>query len=60
MNGEGSDSQVNPESDQRVQFSYGDGGVPLYVGIAWVVFILSYLAVMAAIALPDFIAWLST
>jgi hypothetical protein len=60
MSGGGSEETPAGESDHApTRFGYGDGGVPLYVGIVWVVFIISYLAVMCVVALPDFIAWTS-
>lgn len=56
MNGEGSSESENG----KTTIAYGDGGVPLYVGIVWVLFILSYLGVMSAVALPDLISWISS
>ena len=51
---------VDPEPDQeRVKIGYGDGGVPLYVGLIWVAFIISYFVFMAIFALPDFLSWFS-
>lgn len=51
---------ADPETGHgRVNFNYGDGGVPIYVGFIWIVFILSYILVMSIVALPDFISWFS-
>lgn len=68
MSAVGSEHPVNPDGSAeaveadagRTRFRYGDGGVPIYVGIVWVGFIICYLVVMAAVALPDFIAWTSS
>lgn len=58
MSGEGSEPPVPEETDHApTRFGYGDGGVPLYVGFVWVLFIATYLVVMAALMLPDFLAW---
>jgi hypothetical protein len=48
------------EHDEReTRLSYGGGKVPLYVGLLWLVFILTYVGVMVALALPDLRAWSS-
>lgn len=68
MNGAGSDDPVIVESaepavesdDRPTRFGYGDGGVPLYVGLVWVAFIVCYLVVMSVVALPDLLAWISS
>ena len=43
--------------DHTTTLGYDRGGVPLYIAIAWVVFIVTYIGVMAAVALPDLVAW---
>jgi hypothetical protein len=46
------------ENDHReTKLGYGDGGVPFYVAVAWVLFIIAYVVVMASLALPDLRAW---
>lgn len=55
-----SDGGSSESDGARTTFTYGDGGVPLYVGIIWVVFVISYIAVMCAVALPDFLSWISS
>ena len=57
MSGEGSDGPAR-EGEERTRFSYGNGGVPVYVGVVWVLFIVAYVSVMSAVALPDFLAWM--
>jgi hypothetical protein len=48
------------EGDEReTMLGYGEGKVPWYVAVVWVGFILTYAAVMAVLALPDFRAWAS-
>ena len=47
------------ESDQhRTRLPYDVGGVPLYVALPWVAFIIAYIVVMSIVALPDLRAWL--
>jgi hypothetical protein len=47
------------ESDAaRTVLPYDKGGVPIYIALAWVAFIVTYIVVMAVIALPDLRAWL--
>lgn len=41
----------------ETQLGYGPGHVPLYIGAIWILFILSYLAIMFFLALPDFRSW---
>lgn len=55
-----SDGESSETETGRTTFTYGDGGVPLYVGIIWVIFVISYIAVMCAVALPDFLTWISS
>ena len=42
---------------KETQLGYGDGGVPFYVAIVWVLFIIAYVAIMTFVSLPDFRAW---
>ena len=46
-------------TDKPTILGYGDGGVPIYIGILWVAFIVAYAVVMLVLALPDFRAWAS-
>jgi len=46
--------------DRETVMPYDKGGVPLYIGIAWVAFIIIYVVVMAMIALPDLRSWMAT
>ena len=43
--------------DRETPLGYGDGGVPLYLAIAWAGFMVVYVAVMATVALPDLLSW---
>jgi hypothetical protein len=47
------------DHDDKVQttMDYDHGGVPFYVAIVWVIFLLSYMVYMAVYALPDWTAW---
>ena len=45
--------------DAETVLPYDKGGVPFYVALLWVGFIVAYVAVMAAIALPDLRAWMA-
>ena len=47
------------ENDRKVtQFHYDDGGVPLYIGITWVVFIVAYLVWTFGLVIPEFLEWM--
>ena len=37
---------------------YDRGGVPIYIALAWIAFIVTYIIVMSLVALPDLRAWL--
>jgi len=37
---------------------YGDGGVPIYIAVAWVAFIVAYGTAIALLILPDLRAWM--
>jgi hypothetical protein len=60
---EGTDAKEQPafvETDhQPTKLGYGEGGVPFYVAVIWVGYILAYILVMAYLALPDYRAWLN-
>jgi hypothetical protein len=48
------------ESDAaRTELPYDHGGVPIFIALAWVVFIITYIVVMSVVALPDLRAWLA-
>ena len=42
----------------RTQLPYDRGGVPIYIALAWVAFIITYVVVMSLVALPDLRSWL--
>ena len=46
--------------DRETELPVDHGGVPIYVAIAWVVFIIVYVTVMAILALPDLRAWMAS
>ena len=63
MSASGSDLQPKegplPERDDaRTVIDYGSGGVPLYIIVSWVIFIVTYVVVMSVLALPDLMAWM--
>ena len=60
MSAEGSEDPVpaTETDNEPTKIAYGDGGVPVYIGVIWVVFIVTYFVVMATVALPDLIAWI--
>jgi len=37
---------------------YDNGGVPLYIALAWVTFIVTYIVVVFLVVIPDLRAWL--
>jgi hypothetical protein len=65
MSGSGSEAPTgepmvaaDDSDDAPVRLSYGPGGVPLYVAILWVAFLIAYVVVMSILALPDLRAWI--
>ena len=42
----------------RTRLPYDRGGVPIYIALAWVAFIVAYFVVMILVALPDLRSWL--
>lgn len=55
---EGTAAPSHQDDDAPVQLGYGDGRVPVLIWIAWIVFIATYIGVMATVALPDLLAWM--
>ncbi len=48
------------ESDgAETRLPYDKGGVPIYIAIAWVGFIIAYLLGVATLVLPDLRAWMA-
>ena len=43
----------------RTRLPYDDGGVPFYIAVAWVSFIVVYITVVAVLVVPDLRAWFS-
>ena len=52
------DTPFVEDDAHRTQLPYDNGGVPIYIGLAWAVFIVTYVVVMSLVALPDLRAWL--
>jgi hypothetical protein len=46
------------DDSHQTELPYDKGGVPLYIALAWAVFIVAYITVMSIVALPDLRAWL--
>ena len=46
------------DDSHQTELPYDKGGVPLYIALAWAVFIVTYITVMSVVALPDLRAWL--
>ncbi len=58
MSAKGSDTGAFQERDDApTEMSFDTGGVPFYVAIVWVVFLVAYLIYMVRFALPDLSAW---
>lgn len=58
MSGKGSEGDRFVEHSHReTRMDFDDGGVPFYVAIVWVVFLLSYIIYMVRFAFPDWSAW---
>ena len=43
--------------DEPTKMIYDHGGVPMYVAVAWVIFLACYVAYMVVYGLPDLSAW---
>ena len=63
MSAEGSDKEADTpfieRDDKQTSMAYDSGRIPLYIVVAWVVFIVTYIVVMALVALPDLRAWMA-
>jgi len=62
MSASGSDAEPPfVEDDEKpTAMPVDTGGVPLYVALLWVGFIIAYVVVMSLLALPDLRAWLAS
>jgi len=57
--GAGEASAPFTEADHReTPMPYGEGGVPFYIAVLWVAFIVTYIVFMSFVALPDLRAWI--
>ena len=43
--------------DEKTNFDYDGGGVPIYVAVLWVLFLVAYVVYMLIYGLPDLAAW---
>ena len=63
MSASGSDLKDEPpfveRDDAETMLPMDTGGVPFYIGLLWVGFIIAYVVVMTMLALPDLRAWLN-
>jgi hypothetical protein len=64
MSGSESEPEGGPpafvEDDAKeTQMPYDSGKVPIIIAIGWVVFLATYVGVMASIALPDLRKWIA-
>ena len=56
----GDDAPAFVEDDTReTHLPYDTGGLPWYVAVGWTVLVISYVAVMSVLALPDLRRWLA-
>jgi hypothetical protein len=55
---ESEDSFVERD-DRETRMPMGEGGVPFYIAVAWVTFIVAYIIGMSLLALPDLRAWIA-
>ncbi len=46
------------QDGEKTVIPYDKGGLPIYIALAWVGFIIAYVTVMSLVALPDLKAWL--
>jgi hypothetical protein len=57
-----SDSESNEpfveRDDRETHMPVEHHGVPFYIALAWVLFIIVYVTVMSILALPDLRAWM--
>ena len=52
-----SDTHFKESEHQPTQMTYDKGGIPFYIAIAWVVFLIAYVVYMVVYGLPDLAAW---
>jgi hypothetical protein len=52
------DGPLPEQDDRKTVIEYGQGGIPLYITVSWVIFIIGYVVVMAILSLPDLTAWM--
>lgn len=45
--------------DRETILPYDKGGVPVYIALLWVGFIITYIVVMSLVALPDLRSWIA-
>jgi len=45
--------------DRETVMPYDKGGVPIYIALLWVAFIITYIVVMTLVALPDLRSWMA-
>jgi hypothetical protein len=46
--------------DRATLLPYDKGGVPIYIALLWVAFIITYIVVMTLVALPDLRSWMGS
>ncbi len=46
--------------DRETVLPYDKGGVPIYIALLWVAFIITYIVVMSLVALPDLRSWMGS
>jgi hypothetical protein len=50
-------AELVEHSDAAVEMTYGEGGVPFYIAVLWVIFLVGFMVYILVNALPDFSAW---
>jgi hypothetical protein len=51
------DGAYQENDHKETILGYGKGGVPFYIAILWVLFIVAYVIAMATLVLPDLTKW---
>jgi hypothetical protein len=54
-----SDEPFVEHDDRETIMPYDKGGVPVYIALLWVAFIITYIVVMSLVALPDLRSWMA-
>ena len=49
----------NEDDSQKTIFTYGVGGIPFYIYLAWAGMLITYVTYLTLFSVPDLKAWLT-